>query len=184
MLGSVYEEKKGQKKVYNTSVLLDNRGRYVARYRKVHLFSACIDGKKIDEHKNILPGIFLATGKIEQFKFGFSVCYDLRFADMYGKYRKKGVNVFFVPSAFTRKTGKVHWETLLKARAIENCAYVLAPNQVGINGKGVALYGNSMAISPSGKILKRGSSHREEVLYVDLSLKELKKAKKVLPDFV
>ena len=184
LLGSIYEKKKGQKKVYNTSILINAKGKVVATYRKIHLFSACIDGKKVDEAKNILAGTSLATGKIEKFKFGFSICYDLRFADMYAKYRRNNVNVFLIPSAFIRKTGQKHWEVLLRARAIENQAYVLAPNQVGTNGQGIVLYGNSMAIGPSGKILKRGSLDKEEILYVDLNLNELKKERKILPSFI
>ncbi|MDD3374195.1 MAG: hypothetical protein PHY73_00535 [Candidatus Omnitrophica bacterium] len=181
LLGSVYEKTKRTKKVYNTSLLISDSGKILSKYRKRNLFLACINGKKIDESKYISSGTSLTTGKIENFKFGFSICYDLRFADMYAKYRSKDVNVFLVPSAFTKVTGQKHWEVLLRARAIENGSYVLAPNQVGTSGQGIALHGNSMVVDPSGKILKKGSGHKEEMFYVELNLKELEKIKKILP---
>ena len=110
-----------------------------------------------------------------------SVCYDLRFPALYRYYAKGGVNVLCVPSAFTQKTGQAHWEVLLRARAIENLSYVVAPNQIGKDGRGVPSYGNSMIIDPWGKILARASEKNEEIIYADINSAIMKRVRKILP---
>ncbi len=179
LAGSIYERTKGSKKAYNSSVLIDDKGKIVSVYRKNNLFDANIDGKKIRESKYFFNGKKTQAANVDKFKIGLAICYDLRFSDIFLKYKKQGVDLLCIPSAFTKKTGQLHWETLLRSRAIENRCYVLAPNQVGKNSQGVECYGNSMIIDPNGKILSRASLRKEEIIYSYLSFATIKINKKM-----
>jgi len=179
LAGSIYEKIPGKAKTYNTSLLINPRGIIQTKYRKMNLFKACINGKTIDEGKSFLPGRALAVTRIGEFSAGLSICYDLRFPELYRKYFNRGVNVICAPSNFTKKTGGAHFEALLRARAIENMCYVLAPNQVGHFSNGVEAYGNSMVIDPGGKILARASDSKEEMVFADIDLKEINRARAV-----
>jgi predicted amidohydrolase len=183
LLGSILEKASGPK-AFNTSVLIDPRGKIVAKYRKIHLFDACIGDKIVKESDSFQPGRGLATSKIGNLRLGLSICYDLRFPDLYKNYARRGVEILTVPSCFTKKTGEAHWETLLRARAIENLAYVLAPNQVGTDARGMQAYGNSMIISPWGEIIARGSGGKQETIFGEISLEEVKKARSTLPGII
>jgi len=168
LAGSIHEKVKGQKKVYNTSILIDDRGRIKAKYRKINLFDVTLGQKKIRESDCFLAGRQPVSVGVGGFKIGLSVCYDLRFPELYRHYAKQCVDILCVPSAFTYETGKAHWEVLLRARAIENFSYVLAPNQVGKDSRGIKTYGHSMIINPWGKILAQASETKEEIIYADL----------------
>ncbi len=181
LAGSICERITNNKKVFNTSVLIDTQGKIVAKYRKIHLFDAVIGKTKLKESRCFCGGKRLAVSRIGQWTAGLSICYDLRFPELYQKYSYDGANILCVPSVFTKTTGLAHWEVLLRARAIENLCYVLAPNQIGKDGQGVASYGNSMIIDPWGKILARASGDKEEVIYAYLDKKILKKWRKILP---
>jgi len=181
LAGSVYEKILGSKKVFNTSVLIDSRGKIAAKYRKTNLFDAVIGRKKIKESDRFAAGKQFVTAQIGEYKIGLSICYDLRFSKIYRYHAKKGAHILCVPSAFTKTTGRAHWEILLRARAIENLCYVLAPNQAGHPSKGTASYGNSMIVDPWGKILVRGPLNSEGVFYADIKMDEIKKARKILP---
>jgi len=183
LAGSVYEKVKGMKKVYNTSVLIDDNGKISTRYRKIHLFDAIIGKKVIKESKLFVAGRKMAIGVVDKLRVGLSVCYDLRFPRLYKNYAQQGVHVLCVPSAFTKATGQAHWEVLLRARAIENLCYILAPNQIGHDGRGVPSYGHSMIIDPWGKILAEASGDKEEIIYARLDKDVLAGARKLLPDF-
>ncbi|VAX37468.1 FIG003879: Predicted amidohydrolase / Aliphatic amidase AmiE [hydrothermal vent metagenome] len=176
LAGSIYERcPKEKNKAYNTSVLIDSRGKIQAKYRKIHLFDAVIDNKKICESAQFLAGRRRVLTHVKGFGVGLSICYDLRFSQMYKKYTELGAEILCVPSAFTRQTGRVHWEILLRARAIENTCYVLAPNQVGQDGRGVYSYGHSMIIDPWGEILAEASAEQEEIIFAKLDKKLVKK---------
>lgn len=181
LLGSVLERIPRNRRAYNTSVLIDPRGRIKARYRKIHLFSAVLGKKNISESKNFHSGRSKVIARLADFSVGMTVCYDLRFPELFRWYGQHGADVLTVPSSFTRQTGQAHWEALLRSRAIENLSYVLAPNQVGKDGKGVATYGNSMVIDPWGRVLARGSSDREEILYAQITRAAIAKARAMLP---
>jgi len=183
LAGSVYEKAKGIKKVYNTSVLIDDNGKISTRYRKIHLFDAIIGKKVIKESRLFVAGRKMAIGVVDQLRVGLSVCYDLRFPHLYKSYAQQGAHVLCVPSAFTKATGQAHWEVLLRARAIENLCYVLAPNQVGKDGRGVPSYGHSMIIDPWGKILAEASGDKEEIIYAHLDRTILDQTRKILPGF-
>ncbi len=184
LLGSIFERSSTSKKCYNTSILLNPQGKISIKYRKIHLFDARIGDKIIRESDCFVAGKKTVMTKADDFNLGLSICYDLRFPDLYAAYGKKGVHILTVPSCFTKKTGEAHWETLLRARAIENLSYVLAPNQVGADARGVEAYGNSMIISPWGEVIARGSGDREEIVYGDISRTAIDQARAILPGIV
>jgi len=183
LLGSILE-KASSSKAYNTSIYIDPAGKITAKYRKIHLFDAHIGDKIVRESVCFKAGRRLSSVKVGDFKVGLSICYDLRFPDLYQQYARRGVDVLTVPSCFTKKTGEAHWEALLRARAIENLSYVLAPNQIGTDLKGIQAYGNSMIISPWGEIIARASIDAEEIIYGEIDLKEVKKARAILPGII
>ena len=183
LFGSVFEKAAGTK-AYNTSILIAPDGRIAAKYRKIHLFDARIGDKIIRESDRIMPGRRGSVARVGDFTLGLSVCYDLRFPALYGGYARLGANVLTVPSCFTKKTGQAHWEVLLRARAIENLSYVLAPNQVGKDAAGVEAYGNSMVVSPWGEVLACGSAEKEEIVYGDMDMKYVIEARKILPGVI
>ncbi|HUD25234.1 MAG TPA: carbon-nitrogen hydrolase family protein [Burkholderiaceae bacterium] len=142
-------------RVLNTLLVYDPGGQRVARYDKIHLFSFQRDGEVYDEARTIWPGHTPATLTLQHgpltLKLGLSVCYDLRFPELYRAL--DGPDLILVPSAFTATTGRAHWETLLRARAVENLCYVLAPAQGGRHENGRRTHGHSMLIDPWGAIL-------------------------------
>ena len=180
LAGSIFEKADG-KKVYNTSVLIDDHGQLRAKYRKMNLFSARLGKRRIREEDNFYRGKNIVLTKVQGFRVGLSVCFDLRFPALYEQYFKRGAGILTVPSAFTKKTGRAHWEVLLRARAIENQCFVLAPNQIGEDYRGIASYGNSMVVDPWGRILARASGNKEEIIYADINMKDIKQAKQILP---
>lgn len=183
LAGSIIERSENTRKAYNTSVLIDAGGVIRSRYRKINLFNAKIKSTALQESKIFLAGNKPVLGKILGFSVGMSVCYDLRFPEMYQFYRKAGAHILTAPSCFTQMTGQAHWEVLVRARAIETQSFVLAPNQVGKDSRGVPSYGNSMVVGPWGEILARGSQDKEEIIFADISRDEIKKSQKVLPGF-
>ncbi len=138
-------------KVNNTCLVFDAAGRRVARYDKIHLFGFDLGTERFQESRSIEPGSEVVTLDAPFARLGLSICYDLRFPELY---RKMGaVDLILVPSCFTATTGKDHWEMLLRARAVENQAYVIAPAQGGHHKNGRDTHGHSMIIDPWGKVL-------------------------------
>jgi len=149
--GTIPIKTKNPEKIFNTHIVFNNKGENVCHYDKVHLFSFERGDEKYDESKTILAGHQPITFEGPAGKTGVSICYDLRFPEIY---RAMGsVNLIVVPSAFTYTTGKAHWEVLLKARAIENQCYVLAPAQGGVHTNGRRTWGHSMLIDPWGEVI-------------------------------
>jgi predicted amidohydrolase len=154
LLGSVPEKVEGEGRVYNTSVLLGPDGRRLALYRKIHLFDIDLPGlEHLKESRAVLPGREPVLAETPFGPLGLSICYDLRFPELYRRLARAGARVLAVPSAFTERTGKDHWEVLLRARAVENLAYVVAPAQVGNHGRGRASHGHAMIVDPWGAVL-------------------------------
>ncbi|NDD66365.1 carbon-nitrogen hydrolase family protein [bacterium] len=168
LLGSVIENVLGNDRVANTSVLIDEDGAIQTVYRKMHLFDVQVERHTIRESDTFLPGSSPSIGKVGDYKVGLSICYDLRFPELYRYYAARGVTILCVPSSFTKPTGAAHWEVLVRARAVENLCFVLAPNQHGLANGGVPTYGNSLIVNPWGQILAKGSADGEEVLVADL----------------
>lgn len=179
LCGSILEEDKGL--FYNTSILLNHQGEIIAKYRKIHLFDVNLaDGSSWRESELITPGnevVQVATSKVI---FGFSICYDLRFPELYRRLAKKGVQLVFIPSAFTLETGKDHWETLVRARSIENQFYVVAPNQIGRDSQGRSYWGKSMIVDPWGTVLAK-APEKESVILAEIDLSQQETIRKNLP---
>jgi predicted amidohydrolase len=154
LLGSLPERVPGDARVRNTSLLLGPDGRTLAVYRKIHLFDIDLPGMEhLKESRSVLPGDEVVLAETPFAPIGLSICYDLRFPELYRELTRRGARILAVPSAFTERTGKAHWEVLLRARAIENLAYVLAPAQVGSHGPGRASHGQAMIVDPWGAVL-------------------------------
>ena len=159
-MGSLLEKIPGDERAYNTSVLLDPEGRIVATYRKLHTFDVTLpDGSIQNESERIRPGDRVVTADTALGKLGLSICYDLRFPELYRIMALSGAEVMLVPANFTKPTGQDHWEVLLRARAIENGCYVLAADQIGQKPHFTA-YGNSLAVDPWGRVIARA---REQI---------------------
>jgi predicted amidohydrolase len=151
--GSILEEISDSNKVYNTSVLFGPRG-VLATYRKIHLFDVDLaNGVSARESDTRQFGTAIIVAETDLCPMGLTVCYDLRFPELYRALSSKGAQIIFVPSAFTAYTGRAHWETLLRARAIENQVYMVAPDQYGENPQSFETHGHSMIVDPWGKIL-------------------------------
>lgn len=158
LAGSIAEVSTAPGKARNTSVLFGPDGARVAVYRKMHLFDVDLaDGSRFRESEVVEPGDELVIAETPLAVFGLSICYDLRFPELYRGLSGDGAEVLLVPSAFTMLTGKDHWEVLLRARAIENSAWVIAPAQSGAHGGGRSSYGHSMIIDPWGVVVARCS---------------------------
>jgi predicted amidohydrolase len=154
LLGSLPERIPGDTRVCNTSVLLGPDGATLATYRKVHLFDIDLPGlEHLKESRSVKPGEAVVVTDSPAGRIGLSICYDVRFPELYRRLAFEGARVLAVPSAFTDRTGKDHWEVLLRARAIENLAFVFAPAQAGQHGKGRASHGHAMIVDPWGTIL-------------------------------
>jgi predicted amidohydrolase len=152
--GSVLERDPGDaERLYNTSTFFEPSGKMVASYRKIHLFDVKALDREYVESRTIAPGREVVTAKAGAATLGLSVCYDLRFPELYRMLALRGAEVLAVPSAFTLKTGKDHWELLLRARAVENQAYVVAPAQWGRKADGRWTYGRTMIVDPWGTVL-------------------------------
>lgn len=153
LAGSVME--KAGEAVFNTSVLIDREGAIAATYRKIHLFEATLENGQVIKEGNIYrAGDTPVLATIEGWRCGLAICYDLRFPELFRYYAEQNAHLFFVPSNFTQKTGQAHWEILLRARAIENQVFVMAPNQCGANPcTNVVSYGHSLVVGPWGDVL-------------------------------
>lgn len=143
-------------RIFNTSVLYGPTGAPAAVYRKLHLFDVDLaDGSRYRESRIVEPGSEVVLADTAIGKIGLTICYDLRFPELYRTLATRGAELLTVPSAFTVHTGKDHWEVLLRARAIENTAWVIAPAQVGHHGGGRTTYGHSMIVDPWGTVVAR-----------------------------
>lgn len=153
--GSLAEAAPGGK-TYNTSPLLDDQGRLRAVYRKIHLFDLALpDQPAWLESRLVVPGRRLVLAETPLGRLGMSVCFDLRFPELYRRLRLKGAEILAAPSAFTLATGRDHWELLLKARALDNQCHLLAGAQWGEHGQGRASFGAAMIVDPWGQVLAR-----------------------------
>ena len=153
LVGSLAEASGDAERPFNTSVLIGPDGAVAARYRKVHLFDVAVDAGPVDtESARVMPGDELVTADVDGVRLGLSICYDLRFPELYRGLALAGAEVLTVPANFTERTGRDHWEVLLRARAIENAAFILAPSQIG-GPPGQLAYGRSMIIDPWGTVV-------------------------------
>ncbi len=158
LAGSVLEAGAPGGRLFNTSVLFGPGGERLGVYRKIHLFDVDVgDGQTYRESAAVAPGTDIVVADAPLGKVGLSVCYDLRFPELYRAHAAQGAVLLTVPAAFTLQTGKDHWEVLLRARAIENQAYVLAPAQQGRHPKDRLTWGHAMVVDPWGLVIARAS---------------------------
>ncbi len=180
-IGSIYERVEGQPRLFNTSVVYDPRGQEVARYRKIHLFDIDLaGGASYRESVTIAPGDEIVTFDLDGFTIGLAICYDLRFPELFRILALRGAEVIILPAAFTLTTGKDHWEPLLRARAIENSLYLIAPNQVGQHPPGLWCYGRSMVIDPWGLVTAQATD-QPTVLTSQLDLDRVRQVRQQVP---
>jgi predicted amidohydrolase len=151
--GSVAERVEGDTRLRNTSVAFDRDGSRVAAYRKIHQFDVDLPGQRVRESDTDAPGTGAVIARLEGIQIGLTICYDLRFPELYRAYGVAGATLVTVPAAFLERTGRDHWEVLLRARAIENQCFVVAANQFGELPAGLTAYGRSMIIEPWGTVL-------------------------------
>ena len=156
--GSFLETAPGHERLFNTCLAVDADGSVVARYRKLHLFDVDVDGKRYRESDTMAPGEDVVLTKLGDVPVGLTICYDLRFPELYRRLGAAGARVITAPSAFTFETGKDHWDLLVRTRAVENQVFVLAAAQFGSHPPGLACYGNAMIVDPWGTALARARS--------------------------
>ena len=172
-LGSMLEPA-SDGRFFNTSVVIGPSGEVIAVYRKVHLFDAQPPGGVTYlESEYITPGEAMKVVDVGEMRLGLSICFDVRFAELYRALALAGANVLAVPAAFSALTGPSHWEVLLRARAIENHAFVVAAAQAGTTVEGLATHGHSMIVDPWGVVLAEAAGSGEEVLLVDLDVDDV-----------
>jgi predicted amidohydrolase len=176
--GSVPLVANDPRRVRNSCLVYDNHGRQVARYDKIHLFGFQMGDEQYHEARTIEAGSQAVMLDTPFGRMGLSICYDLRFPELYRA--MKDVDIIMVPSAFTATTGRAHWETLLRARAIENLAYVVAPAQGGRHENGRETYGDTMIIDPWGAVLNRWP-RGAGVVIADVDLSHLQGLRRNLP---
>jgi deaminated glutathione amidase len=179
--GSILERVAGREKFANTSVHVDPQGEVRAVYRKVHMFDVEIDGRSYRESELEEPGEEIVLSQTaDGVELGLSICYDLRFPELYRILAVRGARVIAVPAAFTLPTTRDHWETLLRARAIENQAFVVAANQVGAHPHGQQSGGRSMIVDPWGLVLAQAPD-REGHILAELDLERQREIRARLP---
>jgi predicted amidohydrolase len=180
LVGSTAETSGDPDRPYNTSALIAPDGSIAATYRKIHLFDVAVDdGPSDTESARVTPGDRLVTADVDGATLGLSICYDLRFPELYRALALAGAEVLTVPSNFTQRTGRDHWEVLLRARAIENGAYVLAPAQIG-GPPGQPAYGHTMVIDPWGIVIAQAPD-RVGIVRADLDLDQVAAVRRQIP---
>ena len=178
--GSIAERREGRDKLANTSVHVGPDGELRATYRKIHMFDVVVGGREYRESATEEPGDEIVTSEAGDVGLGLTVCYDLRFPELFRILAVRGARVLTVPSAFTAVTGAAHWDTLVRARAIENQAFVVAADQVGVHPGGNESYGGSQIVDPWGDVLARADGG-ECFVAADLDLARQDEVRATLP---
>lgn len=169
--GSIAEEIPGEERSYNTTVFLGRDGGTLGVYRKLHTFDVTLpDGTRTQESARVKRGDAVVTVPTDLGVFGLSICYDLRFPELYRALALKGAQVLLVPANFSLRTGMDHWEVLLRARAIENGCYVVGCGLTGKRPNGYEAYGNSMVVDPWGTVIARMGARPAGLLLADIDL--------------
>lgn len=182
LIGSIAVASEEEGKTYNRSLLFDPEGKIAAQYDKIHLFDVDVgDGQVYRESAKIMPGNEAVVATLPFATLGMTICYDLRFPQLYRALAKEGANIIAVPAAFTQVTGEAHWHVLLRARAIETGSFIIAPAQVGTHAGGRQTYGHSLVIDPWGRIMADGGTE-EGIVTAELDLREVDKIRAKLPN--
>jgi deaminated glutathione amidase len=178
--GSIAERREGREKLSNTSLVFDSDGEVVATYRKIHLFDVEVGGVVYRESEAEEPGDAAVVAEAEDWKIGLTVCYDIRFPELYRILALDGAQLVTVPAHFTTPTGKDHWHVLLRARAIENQLYVAAAAQIGETLPGKPAYGRSLIVDPWGLVVAQAPDE-ETVITAELDRAHLEDIRAKLP---
>lgn len=175
-------ERRGKGLPLNTTLLIDRTGAIRARYSKMHLFDIAIPGKiHYSESTVMRPGSSATIAQTPVGVFGFAICNDLRYPELFRRMIVAGAEVIFVPAAFTRFTGRDHWLALTRVRAIENQCFIVAVNQSGRNDRGVEFFGSSLVVDPWGRVLTEGPGHGDKLLTCKIDLTICRTLRKQLP---
>ena len=179
--GSILERVAGEPKRFNTTVVFSPEGEIVARYRKIHLFDVDLaTGAAYRESNTMAPGDEIVTLDIDGVTVGLAICYDLRFPELFRILALKGAEVILLPAAFTLTTGRDHWEPLLRARAIENTLFMVAPGQVGQHPPGLWCNGRSMVVDPWGVVVAQAPD-RPAVVTTTIDLEDVRRVRRQIP---
>ncbi len=179
--GSFHEVGPDAAHTYNTSLVFDRGGALAAAYRKIHLFDVEIPGRApYRESATVAPGDQVVTVSVDGVEVGLSICYDLRFPELYRRLTIAGARVLLVPAAFTAHTGRDHWEVLLRARAIESQCYVVAAGQIGDHEPGRSCFGRSMIIDPWGTVVAQVPD-TVGIAVADLDMDRVAEVRQVVP---
>jgi len=178
--GSIVEQRPGRDKLANTSVHIGPDGEIRAAYRKIHMFDVTVGGREYRESDAEEAGDEIVVSEAGDVSLGLTVCYDLRFPELYRILAVRGARVLTVPSAFTAVTGAAHWDTLVRARAIENQAFVVAADQIGVHPGGNESYGGSQIVDPWGDVLARAADE-ECFVAADLDFERQDEVRTTLP---
>ena len=178
-----YPTEDASDKVYASSFLISPQGHVLTRYDKIHLFDVSVGDEKgsYRESDTFLPGEKPKIAQVDNALLGMSICYDLRFPELYQFYQAKGCKIITVPSAFTYQTGQKHWEILLRSRAIETQSFIIAANQVGTHGDGRRTWGQSMIISPEGEILAQLKGDKPGIALANLDFEKQQQIQSAMP---
>jgi predicted amidohydrolase len=180
--GSIAERREGHDRVANTSVHVGPDGELKAVYRKIHMFDVEVGGVEYRESEHSEPADEIVVSETAQgVGLGLTICYDLRFPELYRILALRGARIVAIPAAFTRVTGEAHWEILLRARAIENQVFVIAPGQGRLPGPDRDSYGNSMIVDPWGEVLARAGGEGACFVAADLDLERQDEVREKLP---
>ena len=178
--GSITEIREGHEKLSNTCVVLDTDGEIAAVYRKIHMFDVEVGGHVYRESEAEEPGDEVVSCEVEGWNVGLTICYDLRFPELFRILALGGAELVTVPAAFTLYTGKDHWELLLRARAVENQCYVAAANEWGVDADGRACYGRSMIVDPWGVVLA-AAPDEDTVVSTEIDRARMERIRRALP---
>jgi predicted amidohydrolase len=179
--GSIQESRPGDPRMFNTTALIDPRGDLIAKYSKIHMFDVVLDGvASYQESATVSPGDEIVTADVDGFTVGLTICYDIRFPELYRILALRGAEIIFQPAAFTLTTGKDHWDVLIRARAIENTVYMVSPAQVGSDAGGKWCWGRSMIVNPWGTVLATAPDE-ETVIHANLDREMLQRVRRQVP---
>ena len=178
--GSFVERREGRDKLGNTSVHVGPDGEIRGVYRKIHMFDVTVDGKEYRESASQEAGEEIVTSEAEGARLGLTVCYDLRFPELYRILALRGARILTIPAAFTKVTGAAHWDTLVRARAIENQSFVIAADQIGTHPPDNESFGGSQIVDPWGDVLAR-APEEECFVAADLDLSRQDEVRESLP---
>ena len=168
-------------KLFNRSILINPDGDIISIYDKIHMFDITLkNGESYKESDFYSPGSELKITKVLGHSVGHTICYDLRYPKLYRALAKKGSQIIVVPSAFTHTTGKAHWHSLIKARAIENGVFILAPNQWGVNNEKRVTYGHTLIVDPWGETLAEAEDG-EMIIAAELDLNRVRECQNAIP---